>query len=446
MSARRPDTGALVMQHVHDSLQARGITFTQSFVSSPLCAPSRASFLTGQYVHNHGVQSNSGAYGGYGALDHTRTLPVWLRRAGYHCVHVGKYLNGYAAGDGIPPGWNEWYTAIDAHYFDFELDENGTLVQYGHGPDDYETDVLARKAVRFLESHASSPEPFFLLVDFGAPHKTSPPVVGTGSRPVPAPRDAAVFTGFRPWFPPSFDEADVGDKPPDIQNLPLLSISTIRSIVKVERDRLGTLLAVDDGVARILDALESTGQLEDTFVFYTSDNGFEQGEHRIATGKDVLYEESIRVPLVVRGPGVLEGVEESPLVSCIDLAPTMIELAGATADLPIDGRSLLPLFSDGNAPWRRDVIVEIFHATGPIGTPSDAALCSNEDRYFEHDLDGDGIPDEIELYAMAHDPAGAAPDRYELRSQHANPLEATPIRRMHARLEELESCAGAGCR
>ncbi len=438
MTIRRPG-GALALENVDALLARRGVTFRNSFVSFPVCSPSRATFLTGQYAHNHGVRGNDPPDGGYGALDHSNTLPVWLASAGYYNVHIGKYLNGYPATQ-IPPGWAEWYTTLVSRYFDYTINENGTLVHYGYAADDYNTDVLTRKAEDFIRSGNAGGRPFFLVVDYIAPHKTSPPALNTGSLPLPAPRHQGAFGTYRPVWPPSFDEADVSDKPSFVRSLPRLDRSDVLSIVVLQRARLETLLAVDEGVARILRALEISGDLADTWIFFTSDNGFMQGEHRISTGKDVAYEESIRVPLVVRGPGVAPGRDVEGIVGNVDLAPTIVALTGAVPGRTMDGRSLVPLLLGLPTDWREDLLLEAF------GVLPWRGIRDRRSTFVEYDLDQDGAAEEREYYEFEPGPCFTGIDPWELESAHRDPCVLPEIRRRHARAQALADCSGESCR
>ncbi len=301
-----------VMANVRRLLAERGTTFTRSFTVYPQCCPSRASVLTGQYAHNHGVLGNSPPAGGYVKLDHSNTLPVWLEDAGYHTAHIGKYLNGYGAGDPleIPPGWSEWRGSVDPstyRYTGYTLNEEGTLSTYAG----YQTDVYAAKAVNVIERRAPLARPFFLSVAFLAPHSGAPadpddPGAGIVT-PSPAPRHRDAFSSEPLPTPPSFNEADVSDKPAGISGRVLLPPARIAAIRENYQQELESLLAVDQAVARIIGALRESGELANTFVIFTSDNGFFHGEHRIAQGKNLPYEPAIRVPLVVRGPGVPAG-------------------------------------------------------------------------------------------------------------------------------------------
>jgi N-acetylglucosamine-6-sulfatase len=422
-----------VMTNVTRILRDRGTAFANSFTTFSLCCPSRATFLTGQYAHNHGVMSNTQPAGGYARLNHRNTLPVWLQAAGYYTAHVGKYLNGYGRANAleIPPGYDDWHGSVDPStysFYGYRLNENGTLRTYGRG---YQTDVYARKAARIITRQAPSADPFFLWVAFLAPHSGGPrepgDPVGQGT-PVPAPRHRNAFASEPLPRPPGFNERDVSDKPFSIRRRPRLTPTRIRKIRENYQQRLESLLAVDEAVGRIVAALSASGELSRTLVIFTSDNGFFHGEHRVPTGKVLLYEPSIRVPLILRGPGVPAGRRLTQHVANIDLAPTIVDAANASAGRVMDGRSLLPLVRNPGLRLGRDLLIE----RGP-GAGDFRAL--RAPRYlFAAYANG-----ERELYDLAR-------DRYQLESRHARPSYRAVRRDLARRLAWLRTCSGADCR
>lgn len=436
--ARQPN-GRRVFQWTTQLLTQEGTKFSQNFTSLSLCCPSRASVLTGQYAHNHGVLSNELPNGGYFALDHSNTLPMWLQNAGYYTGHLGKYMNEYSYTAGIPPGWDEWYTSKDSLYFNYTLNENGTIVNYGTSPNDYYTDVIGQKAVDFITQQTYGDRPFYLQVDFIAPHGTSPPQLGNGTLPVPAPRHAGLFANYQPPHSPAYNEADVSDKPIEIRNLSLLTPGQEQNIAANTRRRLETLLAVDEQVRNIFRALQVMGQLDKTYIVFTSDNGFQFGEHRIQSGKAQIYDESNRVPLVIRGPGVIEGQNRSEIVANIDLTSTFLQWAGATPGLPQDGRSLVSLLKNNSVNWRQNLLLESF------GNYPYTAIRNDQYMYAEYDYNNDGIAEETELYNYTPDACRATADPFQLESQHANPCYANLIVRLHQKLVNLKTCAGSNC-
>ena len=424
-----------VMAGVRAELGASGTTFEQSFVSNPLCCPSRATLYTGQYAHNHGVIGNRPPEGGYGRLDKSEWLPVWLQRAGYHTVHIGKFMNRYGMDSPpteVPPGWNEWYTSVDPSTYSFteyQLNENG-VVSSGHG---YSTDEYTERAVDAVERLAPSADPFFLSVAYLAPHSGRPAESDDPAglaTPMPSPRHRDAFAAEALPLSPAFDEADVSDKPSFVRRLPRLSAERTAAIREMYQQELESLLAVDEGVVRVVDALRSAGELENTLIVFTSDNGFFHGEHRVPYGKVMVYEPSIRVPLVLRGPGVPAGERRRQLVTNADLAPTILEAAGAApAGRVPDGRSLFPLLRDRGLAWGRELLVE-----GAPGFRAVAYAALRNDRfvYAEHDNG------ERELYDLRRDP-------HQLENAIGLRRYAAVEARLAERLAALHACAGRGC-
>jgi N-acetylglucosamine-6-sulfatase len=426
-----------VMPNVGRLLAARGTSFVNSFVANPLCCPSRATFLTGQYSHNNGVWNNGPPQGGWQALRPTQgnTLPAWLRNAGYATILIGKYLNEY--GDDkpteVPTGWTDWHGAVDdsaTKYQDFTLNENGRLVTY-HGV--YQTDLYAQKAATLIRRYAASQKPFFFWLTFTAPHAGGPqdPDDPPGWRtPSPAPRDRDRLARLPLPKPPSYNEADVSDKPRQIQMQPPIDPGTEAKIREAHQQRLESLLALDRAVAQIVATLQETHQLDKTLIVFTSDNGYMEGEHRVTFGKELPYEPSIRVPLIMRGPGVPVHRVVRTLVSNVDLAPTFVDVAGARARRALDGRSLLPLLRNPKLRWTRDLLVE-----SALEHRERAFTAIRSERY----LYVEWTAGDRELYDLAR-------DSYELTSLHADPASATVRGQLAAKLAKLRACRGPSCR
>ena len=425
-----------VMPSVRTLLGAQGVTFENAFVSESLCCPSRASLLTGLYAHNHGVKANEPPLGGFPRFlaggHESSTLATWLRAAGYRTALLGKYLNGYPApGDAshVPPGWDEWQAVFSErgsdNYFDYSINENGKVVTYGHRPEDYSTDVLAQRVVSLLHKPSFTERPFFILLTPSAPHSSA----------TPAPRHEELFVGLEMPRRPSFDEQDVSDKPTYVKDQERISKRELEQVERRYRRRLRTLVAVDEMVENIVSALAAEGRLESTFLFFTSDNGWFDGEHRFVRGKGAPYDESLRVPLIVRGPGVPKGARRDHLVVNVDLAPTIAAMAGARPRGPLDGRSLVPLL--GSKPprtssWRRDFLVEYWPFDPGEGVPGFVGLRSAERLYVEY------ATGERELYDLRKDP-------FQLENAYAK-AEAVLRRRLAERLARLKDCRGSACR
>jgi N-acetylglucosamine-6-sulfatase len=418
-----------VLDKTRALLADQGTTFENSFVAYPLCCPSRATFLTGQYPHNHGVVSNAGP-NGYPRLDETNTLAVWLEDAGYFTAHVGKYLNGYQ-GPAAPPGWSRWFGLLDPttyHYYDYKVSEDGVPVSYGRAEEDYQTDVLAAEAERILRSFEGNSQPLFLVVTPLAPHLESTGKIT--SKPLAAPRHRGAFTAKRFPVKPSFNEANMEDKPAHLKRRPKLNKRGVDDVIETYRARQASLLAVDDLVERLVRTLEESGDIHHTVIVFTSDNGFFLGEHRLPKGKFLPYEEAVRVPLIIRGGSFPAGATATQLVSNVDLAPTILELAQATPRRELDGRSLVGLAADPGQGKDRTLLIE--GARLNSNSPAYSAVRDDRWLYVEYDKGS------RELYDLKTDP-------YQLRSRH-NDRTLTGVRAsLAARLSQLRDCSGAGC-
>jgi arylsulfatase A-like enzyme len=443
-------------------LAERGRRFANAFVTDPICCPERASLLTGQYPHNHGVLSNGGPRGGWRAFrdggGEARGFPVRLQQAGYRTALIGKYLNGYEqAPDHIPPGWSEWFVDIDTNIpmgFDYTVNDDGKLVYFGRDEAAYNTDVFAREAEDFIRRSAAAGRPFFAFLSITAPHLM-----------IAAPPRYAGHRWEMAAVPerPNTYEADLSDKPEWLRRS---EAARRRLSVWNERDyrnRMGSLLAVDDLVERVVLALEAAGVAPTTYVVFASDNGYNLGAHTLIHMM-APYDESLRIPLVVRGPGVPVGVEER-MVLLMDLAPTFQELAGVAVPDWTDARSLAPLLRGAAPPaWRRDFLVryETGWAHRGLGwglpepdyfreqilggqdIPSYRALRNGSHTYIEWTYDeGTGPRREEELYDLEVDP-------YQLDNALATPAgraaHADRVAGLRARLEALSGCAGESCR
>jgi arylsulfatase A-like enzyme len=420
-----------VMDNVSSLIGDQGARFRMNFVNYALCCPSRATFLTGQYMHNHRVLDNKAPEGGFHrfhALHGDNHLGVWLRQAGYYTAMIGRYLNGYVYRPLVPRGWSEWYASANQKVYGYTLDENGTLVKYRQNPAAFKQDVLTRKAVDFVDRRAPKAQPFFLWLTYTAPHIGEPPDPhpphNCRKAAIPAPRHAHAFDTEPLPKPPNFNEANVSDKPAAIRKRPRLSAGQVADIQRKYRCELESLLSVDEGVKKVVQALRATGELNNTLIAYTSDNGYFHGEHRIPQYKGHIYEESIRVPLQLRGPGIPRGVDIRKLSTNADLAPTIVDVANANPGLLMDGRSLIRVAKHPGSAQGRGLLIE---------QPSFTAIRTRRYMYAEH---GTG---EQELYDLKKDP-------FQLRSRHNDPAYATVRIRLAARLYVLQNCAGRNCR
>ena len=363
-----------VMPHVRRLLTERGTTFTNPYAPSPMCVPARASLITGQYAHNHGALTISGEGGGYDAFDDAGTLPVWLRTAGYDTLFVGKYLNGYGMGGGraeVPPGWTDWRATADPTTYNFvrpTVVENGAPRTYHR----YSTDVLRDLSVRMLSAPARRERPWYLWVNYVAPHQGGPdePYDHAVSHPddphplkttTPAAGDRDRFAGRPLPRKPSMFEADVSDKA-IVRGVRKSWPSERRAQLReVYQQRLESLLSVDRAVAATIRTLRRTGQLGDTVIVLTSDNGYVTGEHNL-DGKLWYFHEIVDVPMVARGPGFPRGQRVAAPVTNADWAPTFAALAGATPTRTLDGVDIVPWLRSPAS--RRVVPIEAYPVAG----------------------------------------------------------------------------------
>lgn len=403
-----------VMANVRRMVRDPGVMFTKNFVPFPLCAPSRVGLLTGLQPHNHGVLKNKGDDGGYAAYRalEGNSLPVWLTNAGYHVGHVGKFINEYdvVAPHHVPPGYSDWrvMSCDFTKYTDFTLNENGTQIVYNSG--EYTTDIFLEKVLNFI---ATAPQPFALFFWPNCCHWPA----------VPASEDVGTFQHVDMPIYPSFDEADVSDKPRFVRRLQQFSAEQIATIQDRWRVRSECLQSLDRAVAAIVHTLETSGLIGNTHVMFTSDNGFIEGEHRIDNGKNYLYEECARTELYWRQPSGYADACRQP-VSNIDTTATMVDFSGAEAGRVLDGKSLAPLLADVSAGWSSATLLQSGMSVG---------IATSDYRYIHWVHQGD-----IELYDMTGDP-------FQLNNVAGKP-EYKHIEHACAQaLQSLLACSGDTC-
>src|SRR5215218_5337057 len=452
---RKDDLNPTYMPQTTTELVKKGMSFQNAFVSNALCCPSRATIMRGQYAHNTDVWFNTNVYNpdpnvrdggwlGYNGNGYekdnvaTRLHPP---AAAYTTGLFGKYLNGYKETT-VPPGWDDWFAFTTLGYYNYDVTDNegdttdniGIPKHFGSRNSDYSTNVLNSQVQEFIRANAAPDKPpIFAYVAPYAPHAPATP--GTD--------DKNTFNGLKAPRLPSFNERDVSDKPPWIQSLRRFSSDDIANIDQRHENRVESLQAVDDLVAAVVRTLGEKGVLPNTYIVFTSDNGFHHGEHRIRYGKARPYEESVRVPLVISGPEVAAGSTTDQLVLNTDYFPTFMDLAVAQTPSYVDGRSLLPLLKPpptGSAPppWRTAILIE------GRGSGSDPeievdrnynAVRTSTSKYVEYE---GGFR---ELYNLSP-PGTPGADPNEVANSY-NPT--TPPTDLVSRLQALKSCAGSGC-
>jgi arylsulfatase A-like enzyme len=447
------------MKNLQELMIARGTSIDDFLISSSVCCPSRATILRGQYTHSHHVLDNTLPDGGFYSFkeagSENSTLGVWLQSAGYRTMLMGKYLNGYPYPDDrtyFPPGWTEWYSpgqknAYDG--YDYFLNETGTLVAYPPKEVNYFTDVMSRKSVDFIERAARDDVPFFMYLSSFAPHDPA----------TPARRHLDLFPEASIPLTPSFNEADVSDKPENMRVNPLLTDYEIEKLNEHYRRRLRSMQAVDEMLVEIINVLEKTGQLDNTYIVFTSDNGYHIGQHRLMAGKTTFYEEDIVVPFIVRGPGIPAGKTLTGFLSGnVDIAATIAEWAGVQPPAFVEGRSLAGILAGQPVPsdWRQGFLLEIYDrqdvnsdgvmnpfilaSTRVLTAGWDAARAGTENMIglrTEQYLYSEYTDGFVELYDVLNDP-------YELDNIAAT-ADPGLLKSLSLWLKAYYSCSGSTC-
>lgn len=419
-----------------------GVTFENSFAPFPLCCPSRASFLTGQYAHNHKVWWHEEPYG-YGAFDDSRTIATSLRDAGYRTGFIGKYLNRYGlpaskvTGEPsltyVPNGWDDWRAAVEPpagsgvhgstyNYMDTPFNVNGT-VDNGH-EGRYQSDVIGDFSVDMARRFAKRPKPFFMYVNYVAPHHGGPDraaelddVVDENGDPF---RVAA--PSVPDWVRGRFDdeitrasgiaktgeaiESDVSDKPRPLRDRYRPQGEEAQAaLLHVTRRRAEAVYVMDRNIARLVAELQRSGAWDRTVFAFTSDNGMIIGEHGLGMTKVRAHEPSLRVPMLLTGPGLRTAQQRNDPISTVDLTATVLDLANADAPLLADGTSRVPSLLEGDRGWHTPVVTEaVFTARGtgrdPMFTDLRTTIGIRTSRYSYTRYRGG----EVELYDLAEDP------------------------------------------
>jgi N-acetylglucosamine-6-sulfatase len=481
------------MPNVKRLLAKRGTTFADAIDSFPLCCPSRATFITGQYAHNHGVAGNFYPFGWYGMKHRANILPAWLQKAGYRTALIGKWLNGYGARDAhgeVPAGFDIWRGLLDVSaydYYNFVMNQNGKLKTWGDAdfarklvefakievspnpgglpgvlaqltkffgpapynywgsedPDDYSPDVTGEVTEGLVRSEGKSKKPFFIWWSPAAPHRedVATTLMGRPGRdPRPAPRYASKSSSYKLPKPPSFNESDFADKPSNMRDAaPSLTDAQIHQLQLDYEGRIGSLRAVDDHVKKLIATLKATHQLKNTLIVFVSDNGWLQGQHRIPGDKFLPYEESVRIPLIVRGPGVPAGKTVKGQVANIDFAPTLVDAANAKAGRTMDGVSLLPTIRNPHKRPKRTFEIEalerLFEGDIPVNAWDRPYKGVRTDRYTYVVYTETG---EKELYDRRKDP-------HQLTNIAGDPAYTKVQAKLASQLAKLDRCKGRSC-
>lgn len=431
------------MSKTNQLIGDQGATFTNYFVTTPLCCPSRSSMLRGQYAHNTDIMENNPGFARFFKLkEEDDALPVWLSNAGYQTALIGKYLNNYPTNAGrnyVPPGWSDWHVFMDTGnehdaYYNYTMNENSELVEYQNAESDYSTDVIKNKSLDFINANLDSP--FFLLVSVYAPHGPS----------TPAARHSTLFNDLEYPKTSSFSEANLSDKPSIIQALSQTGDEFDEGDANaLFQKRVQSLQAVDELVEEIIRTLEANNALENTYIIFTSDNGFHMGEHGIPSGKGTAYEEDIHVPFMIRGPDITAGSIVTQITANIDLAPTIAELANVKPPDFVDGRSFVPCLQNENVAWRGGLLIELGYIRDETNAPetessintSEASAVKFRGIRFENHIYIEHENGEIEFYDLLSDP-------YQLENV-ASGLDEEMLQSLHTQLQALQFCVADEC-
>ena len=437
-----------------------GVTFDDAVVSYPMCCPSRASFFTGQYTQNNGVRQNAAgdddnplpretapvidveAWPAFAADAEARSLAVALEGSGYHTGLLGKYLNGYRITAGPPVGWSDWRASGSpaSSFWNTRLNVNGTVTEF---PEQFQTDLFADQAVDMIDDASASGRPFFLAFNFSAPHTSN------DGRPTFAPRHESLYADETAPRSDAFDEVDTSDQPAFLrQRYPRLTSDQIDAVDERWRNGLRSLAAVDEAVAGIVHRLDTDGELEDTVIVFTSDNGFFYGEHRIPIGKYLPYEPAVHVPLIVSGPAVAasrRGTESDLAVANVDLSPTILDLAGVEPLSLPDGRSFAPVLAGDTVPWQagtggsthpRPVYLMGVASSLPARIPVTYSGVRSSDGWVY--VRWEDRERSVELYDLAADPE-------QIDNLADDPAHAVVRSRLERQRRFLVRCAGRSC-
>jgi N-acetylglucosamine-6-sulfatase len=438
------------MPHTRRLLGGRGATFEDGIAPNPMCCPARATLLTGQESHNNGVWSNTSPNGGYAGLREGTRLPEWLQDAGYLTAFLGKHLNGFHAEEAVSePGW----TVLDAlvkgvySYRSFTTWNNGDPVAVRNG---YVTDHLRDATTGVVRRFEAKDDlPFFVWVSHVGPHNARENRCDRAcwTPPLPAARDEGDYAGLRAPTRdlPSFNRRNDATRPPFLQGL---ARKPVREIDRRHQRRVEALQSIDRSVKSTVRVLRDEGELARTVFVFTSDNGYLLGQYRYV-GKRLVYEDALRVPLLVRGPGVPAGSVVRGTASTSDISSTIVDLAGAVPPGPLDGTSLVPSFTSGRTSRHASIVQTGAsiqgEGDGEVGEePSTRGWLYRgyrDDRwtYVRYpEPSGPSTPDFEELYDRTEDP-------FELHNLAGDADHAEVLQELRRRARALEDCVGQEC-
>ena len=442
---RADELGRKWMRRTRHLIGGQGVTFKNSFAPTPLCAPARASFLSGKYVQNHRVRGVRDPYG-FRSFRDRNTLPVWLRKSGYNTVYLGKYLNGYGRQKRrngrpseryVPPGWTDWRASLDNHgtynYYNTSLNRNGKRQSLSGK---YQTNAYGRIGTNIIKRYAKKKKPFFFNLSFTAPHHGGPrePDDRKGLKtPARDIKSIGKFDRQTRRLPDPDGEPGNSRKPSVVSGKSKLSNRAKRGARKAYRQRAEAGSTVDKQVKRLIGVLRRTGELKNTYVIFTSDNGYLLGEARRIQGKTLPYEASLATPLAIRGPGIPRGrVRKDPFTS-IDFAPTIARMARAKVRAKVDGKSMLKVARKGDRGWRRPILTNTGARRGKKALGQGIRVKGY--LYAEYRTRGR----KRELYDLRRDP-------HELRNVAGKKRYRFTQKRLRKALHRRWDCSGVKCR